>query len=877
MTVGAYGILWGGETRGDLAGDWFTPETYLGARAGAGVDTMLHHGLPLSPALKAYTSMLLPATVKAEPDEHGLLVATILDRRKAFERKIYELTEQNALDWSSGAITRAVRRAGSAKSGEIKQWPIFEFSFTPTPCEPRMMGIRELDEVKSAPMDWFEASSYAKAVRVLSDFSEKFVDDELKFDARQPRDDEGKWSSGGGGISAGHAVAVMKHEGITDEKHHAAVREAIENGTHKTREEVLKHIDAIHSIDGKPAHEVTRAQYEAAHGATPIGSVPAHTRAVHEALLGGKYVSPEVYGTGWEGFAVTGVPSSVHPDTKKWIGEKLKGVGYSNEEIASYGATASAADVNIAAHDAAPATQVEVRKMGSTNGRKELWATTEALPHFNADGSHYQGNSAPKTGARLVLHETDKGSNRYDVVHSFYGGSSGGAMGTGTSKEVLARGLSLKDAKRHAAEHLSRVVGTEPGGKHVLSPKAASKSINVVEVQEEVEGETKKTGPFDFCSTQCNLVQADAELVRAWTKAHIPDELLADDGREDTPHITVLYGLTDEDTGEIQKRVGRFGSITAKVGDVDVFESDKYDVVILRVESLDLIKLRAALATLDHTVTHSKYQPHITLAYVQPGQGARFKGAGPLTGETLSFDGFAFSDKNGDKTGISTVQTDETKAMMNWEFDGQMIVAAALREACDRLCWSVLPEVMSPSTPPMQYGLTTLTVPTKDERLAYLDQNLSGFSDLISRLVHTVLDGRAVETPEEAVKTLRFEQKTSGERLPFADHSDSVLAAVSAFTERVDDLIALRSNSRKAGRVLSQTNFDRLSTHRSRLTELLDELGGLLDQHEPQSAIDDEPAPPDEKALDAQLVEAELRFKQMEFELSSTEMAAALD
>jgi hypothetical protein len=73
---------------------------------------------------------------------------------------------------------------------------------------------------------------------------------ERKFDPRQPRDDHGKWSDGAGGISAGHAVAVMKHEGITDSKHHAAVRKAIESGKHKTREDVLKHIDAIHEKNG---------------------------------------------------------------------------------------------------------------------------------------------------------------------------------------------------------------------------------------------------------------------------------------------------------------------------------------------------------------------------------------------------------------------------------------------------------------------------------------------------------------------------------------------------------------------------------------------------------------------------------------------------
>jgi hypothetical protein len=169
VTVGDYGLLWGSEDRHDLVGDYYTPQTFLGARGGLGVDTLLHHGIPLSHGLKSYSDILLPPTIKAEPDEHGLLVATILDRRDAYQRKMYELSEEGALSWSSGAISRAVKRRDGVKCGEVTQWPIQEFSFTPTPCEPRMIGITTLDEVKTAPLDWFKEPSYAKAVRVLTD------------------------------------------------------------------------------------------------------------------------------------------------------------------------------------------------------------------------------------------------------------------------------------------------------------------------------------------------------------------------------------------------------------------------------------------------------------------------------------------------------------------------------------------------------------------------------------------------------------------------------------------------------------------------------------------------------------------------------------
>lgn len=77
------------------------------------------------------------------------------------------------------------------------------------------------------------------------------LDEEFKkYDPRQPRDDLGKWSSGGsGGISIGHALHVAKHEGIAAE-HHAGIEEGIRSGKFATREAVLAHIDSIHGKQG---------------------------------------------------------------------------------------------------------------------------------------------------------------------------------------------------------------------------------------------------------------------------------------------------------------------------------------------------------------------------------------------------------------------------------------------------------------------------------------------------------------------------------------------------------------------------------------------------------------------------------------------------
>lgn len=51
----------------------------------------------------------------------------------------------------------------------------------------------------------------------------KNINGELKYNARQPRDDHGRWGDGSGGISVGHALHVAESEGIGEE-HHAGIR-----------------------------------------------------------------------------------------------------------------------------------------------------------------------------------------------------------------------------------------------------------------------------------------------------------------------------------------------------------------------------------------------------------------------------------------------------------------------------------------------------------------------------------------------------------------------------------------------------------------------------------------------------------------------------
>jgi 2'-5' RNA ligase len=129
-------------------------------------------------------------------------------------------------------------------------------------------------------------------------------------------------------------------------------------------------------------------------------------------------------------------------------------------------------------------------------------------------------------------------------------------------------------------------------------------------------------GQHEFSSTQFNLEGAALEHVRR-LQAQIDPADMTDKGAESVPHVTVRYGLEGSDAGPVRQLVETFGPVPTTLGAMDCFEGEETDVVILRVDSDDLRRLNALLGELPHQDTHPTYQPHVTLAYVKPGLGAK--------------------------------------------------------------------------------------------------------------------------------------------------------------------------------------------------------------------------------------------------------------
>lgn len=143
----------------------------------------------------------------------------------------------------------------------------------------------------------------------------------------------------------------------------------------------------------------------------------------------------------------------------------------------------------------------------------------------------------------------------------------------------------------------------------------------------------------------------------------IDDKDLAEDGKETEFHVTAKYGLHTDDSLDVEKVVAGFGPVSAKLGKVSIFENDDkdFDVVKIDVDSPDLHRLNKLLSeSLEVTDTFPDYHPHLTLAYVKKGEGAKYVGMDDVDGYELNWDVLLFSNKDRMKFPINLLEAPST-------------------------------------------------------------------------------------------------------------------------------------------------------------------------------------------------------------------------
>ena len=159
-------------------------------------------------------------------------------------------------------------------------------------------------------------------------------------------------------------------------------------------------------------------------------------------------------------------------------------------------------------------------------------------------------------------------------------------------------------------------------------------------------------------TTQYNLPDGIGAKVQ-FIGEQIPDEALAESGRESQPHLTIRYGLGEDpktSLPKVRQALADQAPITVKLGEASLFP-DRGDGEVLKLDlekspELESVRAKLAQAGIDHIPDIGDtegYSPHITVAYLKPGEGQKYVGPNSLTGQELVIDRLWLGDRQGNQ------------------------------------------------------------------------------------------------------------------------------------------------------------------------------------------------------------------------------------
>lgn len=151
-------------------------------------------------------------------------------------------------------------------------------------------------------------------------------------------------------------------------------------------------------------------------------------------------------------------------------------------------------------------------------------------------------------------------------------------------------------------------------------------------------------------TTQINLPEEMAWKIKDLVKQIIPVDDLMGDGYEENPHITVKYGVNEDEEGLRQAIDGEM-EFEIAFGKTMVFppskSSDGAAVVVIQIEAPELHQLHDVI---DSAIGNKKddfpYKPHATLAYVKPEISSKYEGLDFLEGVKFTASEITISKKD---------------------------------------------------------------------------------------------------------------------------------------------------------------------------------------------------------------------------------------
>jgi hypothetical protein len=154
-----------------------------------------------------------------------------------------------------------------------------------------------------------------------------------------------------------------------------------------------------------------------------------------------------------------------------------------------------------------------------------------------------------------------------------------------------------------------------------------------IDLRIELLRKAKDPQHFEYSCLMLNFPDDISKKVIAWGKKNIPDNWLFDgDGgdlqqqRPQIIHVSSKYGIVCERIDKItefieQQKQRGVVPVKCKLGKVSKFANDGKDVIKIEVISEDLSKLHQALGdTFANYEEFDKFEPHVTIAYVRPGE-----------------------------------------------------------------------------------------------------------------------------------------------------------------------------------------------------------------------------------------------------------------
>lgn len=219
---------------------------------------------------------------------------------------------------------------------------------------------------------------------------------------------------------------------------------------------------------------------------------------------------------------------------------------------------------------------------------------------------------------------------------------------------------SAHDGTYRVSDELARAAKPVAGelGRAAAAPSADTLEGDLAQVREQPPAE--QPTKHKFASTQVNLPAELAGELRAMGQS-IPAGDLAPDAREAEPHVTVKFGLHDNDPEAVRRVLAGEPPITVRLGKTSFFpngESNAGDVLKVDIDSPDLHRLNKKIAdALPHTDTHPDYVPHATIAYLKPGLGKQYANDDRLAGKTVTIDRVTFTGQNDERVEIPLTGT----------------------------------------------------------------------------------------------------------------------------------------------------------------------------------------------------------------------------